>query len=163
MRTRDPRIARALFWDSLVLLLLSCFELFIRLDAMWGPLKMFILMAVGEAIPLVKVFTYVDFTVFYAPLYMLGCVVLSLWTLCSRRTRRVCLMMLLPAAALTAAGFLLKQTIFAEPLRTLKLLCLTVLLFLCLLHLLVPRARRKPQPIDSFIISRRRSERRRAA
>ena len=158
MRTRNPRIARVLFWDALILLALSGFELLTRLDAMWGPLKMFVNMAVGERIPLRRVLTYVDITVFYTPLYMLGCAILALWALCSRRTRRVCALMLLPAAALTAAGFLLRLTLFGELVRTLKLLPLVVLLALCLLHVAVPAPRRHEAPHDGPV-RHRRSER----
>ena len=160
MRKRNPYIARALFWDALILLALSAFELLTRLDAMWGPLKMFVNMAVGEGIPLRRVMTYVDFTVFYTPLYMLGCVILALWALCSRRTRRVCALMLAPAAALTAAGFLLRLTLFGEMVRTLKMLPLVILLALCVLHVAIPAPRRReaPQPQNSPV-RRRRSDR----
>ena len=89
MRSRNPHIAKALFWDALALLLLSGYELCIRLDAMWGPLKMFVNMAIGERIPLSRVLTYVDYTIFYTPLYMFFCMLLALWALLSHRTRRL--------------------------------------------------------------------------
>ena len=36
MHRRNPLIARALFWVGLALLILSVYELCIRLDASWG-------------------------------------------------------------------------------------------------------------------------------
>ncbi|MBQ9301436.1 MAG: hypothetical protein IJ214_13105 [Clostridia bacterium] len=163
MQKRNPHIARALFWDALILLALSCFELFTRLDAMWGPLKMFVNMAIGESVPLSRAVTYVDFTIFHTPLYMLGCAALALWTLLSRRTRRVCAMLILPAAALTAVGFALRLTLFGELTRTLKMLPLVILLALCVLHVIFRPARRQAPPIDSLPIRHRRSQHRRAA
>ena len=100
MNRRSAAIARSLFWDALILLALSVYELCVRLDAMWGPLKMFVNMAVGEGIPLRRVVTYVDITIFYVPLYMLLCAVVALCALASRRTRRTCARLLLPCAAL---------------------------------------------------------------
>ena len=162
MRRRNPHIARAIFWDALILLALSCYELFTRLDAMWGPLKMFVNMAVGEGIPASRAVTYVDFTIFYTPLYMLGCALLALWARLSQRTRRVCAMMLLPAALLTVIGFALRLTLFGELLRTLKMLPLVFLLALCLTHTVIP-PRSKAQPIDTLPLRRCRSQRHRAA
>jgi len=176
MDKRNPHIARALFWDALALLVLSCFELFTRLDAMWGPLKMFVNMAVGERIPLQRAVSYVDFSIFYLPFYMLLCALLALWTLFSRRTRRACAWMLLPCAALTAAGFLLRLTLFGELVRTLKLLPLALMTALCLAHLIfrpVRPRRQQPAPLPGQATApyplaqpqprRRRSERRRAS
>ena len=163
MNRRNPHIARAIFWDALILLGLSCFDLFTRIDAMWGPLKMFVNMAVGERIPVSRALGYVDYTIFYAPLFMLGCALLALWALLSHRTRRVCAMMLLPAAALTAAGFALRLTLFGELLRTLMLLPLAALLALCLLPVVLRPAKRKSAPIDTLPVRHRRSQRHRAA
>ena len=178
MHKGSPRISRALFGAALALLLLSCYELATRLDAMWGPLHMFVDMAVGERIPLKKVLAYVDARVFETPLYMLMCALLALWALISRRGRRACAFMLLPCAALTAIGFTLRLTLFGEMVRTLKMLPLVGVLLLCLAQVLVrPRPQKRPapparetapppvplQPLQPVQQRHRRSERRRAS
>ena len=146
MNRRSAAIARSLFWDALILLALSVYELCVRLDAMWGPLKMFVNMAVGEGIPLRRVVTYVDITIFYVPLYMLLCAVVALCALASRRTRRTCARLLLPCAALAAAGFLLPVSLLGRWTRTLQLLSLVLMLALCLIHALSrPRPVRHPE------------------
>jgi hypothetical protein len=68
---------RLVFWGSLLLLVWALYELSVRLEAAWPPLKMFIDMAIGERIPLPRVMRYVDFSIFTMPLYLLGCVLLG--------------------------------------------------------------------------------------
>lgn len=70
------------FVSSLALLALSGWELSIRLDAMYRPLKMFFDMAVGEGIPLDDAMRYFDFGLFEAPLWLLLCILAALITLC---------------------------------------------------------------------------------
>lgn len=169
MQERGRSISRALFWVAAALFLLSAYELAVRLDAMWGPLKMFVNMAIGERIPLSRVWTYVDITVFYVPLYMLGCAALALWGLICRRTRRACGCMLAPAVALAALGFTLRLTLFGEWTRTLKLLPLVLFAVLCALRAFLPPARRPrqqepaPVPPPGQVVRHRRMDRRKAS
>ena len=95
---------------------------------------------------------------------------LGLWALCSRRTRRQCGFMLIPAAALTALGFTMRLSIFGDLIRTLKLLPLTAFTALCLLHVVIPLPQPKQQPRPNFAPQpltpyqrRRRSDRRKAS
>ena len=162
MRKRNPHIARALFWDALILLGLSVYELCIRLDASWGWAKGYFLSHIEAGTELSIILKHIPYQNVAAWFYMLGCALLALWALCSRRTRRACALMLLPAAALTAAGFTLRLTIFGEMVRALKLLPLVFLLALCLAQAVLRPARRR-EPIDSLPVRRRRSQRRNAA
>ncbi|MBQ9196120.1 MAG: hypothetical protein IJ157_02665 [Clostridia bacterium] len=164
MKYRNPHIARALFWDAAILLALSAYELFVRLDASWGWAKGYFLSHIEAQTPIAVVMKYIPYHNVSVWAYMLACALLALWALFSRRTRRVCAMMLAPAAALTAIGFLLRLTIFGEVLRTLKLLPLAGFTALCLLHTVIRPPRRQETPIDTLPLRRhRRSQRRRAA
>ena len=180
MHKRNPAIARAMLWAALILLALSVYEVATRMDAMWGPLKMFVNMAVGERIPLNRVMLYVDMSIFHTPLFMLGCAILAVWALFARRSRRASAALILPAAVLTALGFTLRLTLFGEMVRTLKLLPLVFLLILCVLHAVIRPARPHreplagPQPVhvppppialqpQVIVQRRRRSERKRAS
>lgn len=68
--------------SALALMLLSAWELIIRLDAMHKPIRMFFDMAFGENIPLSTAMSYFDFSIFIQPCYLLCCLltaVLALW------------------------------------------------------------------------------------
>ena len=143
MKRRNPYIARALFWDALILLFLSGYELFVRLDASWGWAKGYFASHMEAKTPVGIVLRHIPYQNVGVWFYMLGCALLALWALCSRRTRRASAWMLVPCAALTAAGFTLRLTLFGDLLRTLKLLPLVLMLLLCLLHVLIPLP--KPQ------------------
>lgn len=169
MNERSSRIARAMLWDALILLALAVYELLTRLDAMWGPLKMFVNMAIGEHIPVRRVLTqYVDWQIFVVPLFMLGCIILAVWALFARRSRRGCAWLLLPCAAMTVLGFTLELTLFGQLVQVVKLLPLVLLLALCALRVFIrPRRRARPSapapvPLQPEVITirRRRSERR---
>lgn len=135
MNERKVRLEKAILLDGLVLLALAGYELFARLDAMWGPLKMFFDMAVGEKIPLSRVVKYVDMSIFTVPLFMLGCLGTGVWGMLARRSRKGCGILLPFAAALTAAGFMLRLTLFGDIVQTLKLLPLLLLCVLCVSRL----------------------------
>lgn len=144
---RNPRIAHALFWDALALLGLSCYEFAIRLDDIAGEIKMVShLIADGRLTWTAFLTTYMwDLNSFPAAGYMLLCILLALWVMISRRTRRACVFMIAPAAALTALGFSMHTSIFGETVKTIKMLPVVVLLALCVAHVAL-RSRRKPQP-----------------
>ena len=169
MNERSSRIARAMLWDALILLALAVYELMTRLDAMWGPLKMFVNMAVGEHIPARRVLTqYVDWQIFVVPLFMLGCAILAVWALFARRSRRGCAWLLLPCAVMTALGFTLDVTLFGQLVQVVKLLPLVLLTVLCALRVFLRPKRVDKQPAPTPVplqpevitIRRRRSERR---
>lgn len=164
MRKRNPHIARALFWDALILLALSVYELCVRLDSSWGWAKGYFLSHLEARTPLSIIVKHIPYHNLGVWMYMLGCALLALWALLSPRTRRVCAFLLPPAAALTALGFALRLTIFGELIRMLKLLPLVILLLLCLMHVLLRPARKRPENQPGFPPERhRRSERHRAA
>ncbi len=166
MDERQRKLSRALMWDALILLALSAYEFATRVDAMWGPLKMFVRMAIGEHIPVERVAQYVDYHIFTAPLFLLLCLVLALLTLAARRSRRGCAALLLPGAALSLWGFCLRLTLFGDLIRTFKLLPLVCLVLLMLVRAVLPqtRVRRAPAVVrQENIVYRPRRERRRAS
>lgn len=173
---RNPHIARALFWDALALLALSVYELCVRLDASWGWAKAYFESHIEAHTALSIILKHIPYQNVSVWCYMLACAALAVWALCSRRTRRVCGWLLVPCAALTALGFTMRLTIFGDLIRALKLLPLVFMLFLCLLHVIVPLPRPRPQqrpmhqayrpdiaPQTAFPADRRRSERRKAS
>ena len=112
---------------------------------MLGHLQGYFLSHIEAGTELSIILKHIPYQNVAAWFYMLGCALLALWALCSRRTRRACALMLPPAAALTAAGFTLRLTIFGEVIRTIKLLPLAVMLALCLMQILI-RPFRPPKP-----------------
>lgn len=170
MHRRNPHIARALFWVGLALLILSVYELCVRLDASWGWAKGYFLSHYEAGTKASIVLKHIPYENLWKWGYMLLCAVLGLWAVVSRRTRRGCGVMLIPAAALTALGFTMRLSIFGDLVRTLKLLPLVAFTVLCLLHVLIPlpEPRRQnrpafaPQPMQPYQ-RRRRSDRRKAS
>ena len=71
----------ALLFISLALFLVSLWEVCVRLDAMYAPIKMFFSMAYGEGIPLSTAIKYVDLSLLEAPLWLLGCIITALLSL----------------------------------------------------------------------------------
>ncbi|MBQ7455636.1 MAG: hypothetical protein IJS53_04265, partial [Clostridia bacterium] len=106
MHERNPAASRALFWAALALLALSVYGLATRLDAMIGPLRMFVNMAAGEHIPLSRALRYVEWDILLPPLHLLLCAVLSAALLFARRGRRSCAVMLPLLAGALATGLL---------------------------------------------------------
>lgn len=165
MDERQKRLSRAMLWDALILFAVSAYEFATRVDAMWGPLKMFVRMAVGERIPLERVAQYVDYSIFAAPLFLLLCAVLAAAALFARRSRRGCAWLLLPGLALGAWGFCLRMTLFGDLLRLFKLLPLVCLVLLMLLRAALRPAKRQapPVPVQQSVVYRPRRARRRAS
>ena len=60
MGNRIVQVRKWIILNALLLLVLSGYEFVSRVDAMWGPLKMFVNMAVGEGISFERAAAYVD-------------------------------------------------------------------------------------------------------
>ena len=86
MKQRRYLGKNALILICLALMGISLWEICVRLDAMYAPIKMFFSMALGEGIPLSSAMTYFDWTIFESPLWLSGCVLVSVISLalCSR-------------------------------------------------------------------------------
>lgn len=125
-----------MLWDALALTALALYELFTRLDAMIGPLKMFVNMAVGEKIPLERAAGYVDWAIFTVPAFMLLCMALGLTALCARRRAGGQWVIALCAAALFAWGLTMRLTALGAWVRYVKLLPLFILCVLSALSLI---------------------------
>ncbi|MCQ2454079.1 MAG: hypothetical protein MJ136_05945 [Clostridia bacterium] len=113
-------------WATL-LAALSVYEFCTRVDAMWGPLKMFMNMAIGEKIPLERVVRYVDVSIFIVPLFMVLCLLSAALTLTLGRRQSGSLICAVFCLALLGYGLTLKLTLLGEMVRFLKLLPLLAL------------------------------------
>ena len=71
----------ALILGCLALFFVSLWEVCIRLEAMYAPIKMFFSMALGENIPLSAAMNYFDFSILEAPVWLLSCMLFSLLAL----------------------------------------------------------------------------------
>jgi len=164
-----------MFWDALVLLSLSVYELCVRLDESWGWARAYFASHAEAGTRLSIILKHIPYANVAVWFYMLLCAALALWALLSRRTRRVSAFMLAPCAALTVWGFTLRLSLLGKLVRVLKLLPLVFMLLLCLAHLLVrpaskhaapPQPQHLPQPAPMQqlpVVRHRRSERRRAS
>ncbi len=124
-------LGKWLFLWAAALAALSVYEFCTRLDAMWGPLQMFVRMAIGEQIPLERVVRYVDMRIFLVPFFMVLCFLNSLLTLTLGRRQSGSLLCALFSLALLGYGLTLKLTLLGEAVRFLKLLPLLALSGLC--------------------------------
>ena len=129
--------------DALVLLALSVYEFISRLDAMWGPLKMFYNMAVGENIPLDRVAAYVDVGIFEVPGYMLLCALLSLTAILTIRTRRGSFVLLPASIALAVWGTFVQMSLIGEVFRFVKVLPLVIMSVLFVYNIVLLRKNRR--------------------
>ncbi len=137
------RVRKWIVIDALVLLILSGYEFISRADAMWGPLKMFVNMAVGEGIPLERAATYVDVGIFEVPGFMLLCMLLSLLAIGTIRTRRGCYVLLPLSAALMVWGFFVQMSLLGELIRFVKILPLFLLCVLFIMGISLQRRQHK--------------------
>ncbi len=142
-----PRIARALFWTSMVMLLLSLYEIGVRWSDLSGELRMVSRMVQRGRLTWGEfVFTYMwDLNSFSVAGYMGLRALLAIWALAARCRRQACFWMILPAALLTALGFTLKTGLFSEMFKLLSMLPLLLFLLLCMQNVCM-RSRRKPGP-----------------
>ena len=102
---------KPLILTSLALLLISGWEISVRLDAMYGPLKMFFSMAFGENIPFSIAMSYFDISLFEAPLWLLGCILVGLISLFLAR-RPGASFAILPLSAVLAVYGLTRESTF---------------------------------------------------
>lgn len=134
------RLRKWIIVDAILLLALSAYELITRVDAMWGPLKMFIDMAVGEGISFTRAAAYVDIAVLEVPFYMLLCTLLSLFSLLTIRTRKGAYVLFPCSLALGVWGLFVQMSLLGELIRYAKVLPLLVMSVLYIALLLVQRA-----------------------
>ncbi len=133
----------ALILISLALLIVSLWEICVRLDAMYAPLNMFFSMAVGEGIGLTTAMSYFDYSVFEAPLWLAGCILLSIlsFALSSRPKGGY---FLLPASLGMALYGLTRQTSFMTDFwRLIQPALLLAICVLSALNLFILPLRRK--------------------
>lgn len=129
--------------DALVLLALSLYEFISRVDAMWGPLKMFVNMAVGEGISFERAASYVDIGIFEVPGFMLLCIILSLLAMLCIRKRWVGYVLLPVSLSLMVWGFFVQMSLLGEMVRFVKVLPLLVMSVLFMLGICLQRRQYK--------------------
>lgn len=144
MKKRKYLGRSALIVVSLTLMLLSVWEICIRLDAMYAPLKMFFSMAFGEGIPFRTAMNYFDYSIFEAPLWLTGCIVLSVLAIALPSRRTGAFLVTLFALAMALYGLGRESAVFVDFWRLMQpalLLMMTVLSAVQLITL--PRRRKK--------------------
>lgn len=127
MGEKIVRVRKWIVIDALVLLALSAYEFISRVDAMWGPLKMFVSMAAGEGISLQRAAKYVDISIFETPCFMLLCMLLSLFAMLCIRKRSAGYVLLPFSLALTVWGIFVQMSLLGELIRFVKVLPLLMM------------------------------------
>ena len=101
-----------LFWGALLLIAWAGYEFSTRLDAMSRPLAMYFQMAVGEKIGLDAALKYVDWEILRIPGFLLGCLLLGILALLSRRKALLALAVI-PLCVLAALFTTGAKTLFS--------------------------------------------------
>ena len=151
MERRDLCMARALFWTSLAMLLLSLYEIGVRLNDLSGELRMVSHMVERGRLTWAEFLTtYMwDLNSLSVAGYMGLRALMAIWAMASRCSRRACAWMIVPTAMLAALGFTLRTGLFGGMFRTLSMLPLLLFLALCVLRVCL-RPRRKQDPWPGF-------------
>ncbi|MDO5021898.1 MAG: hypothetical protein Q4E07_00995 [Eubacteriales bacterium] len=117
------------FLGALALILITGYELIIRLDAMIRPLNMFIKMWIGEKIAFSRAISYVDWGMFERPSYLLLCVLAGLIAIIGRKKAGVWVFTAVLASIAFALSKSVKTLLFPGVFNALVNTCL-ILLFL---------------------------------
>lgn len=115
-----------LLWAA-ALAALSVYEFCTRMDAMWGPLKMYVNIAIDEKIPIESVISHLDWGIFAVLLFMILCLINALLILTLGRRQSGSLLCAVLSLVLLGYGLTLKLTLLGEAVRFLKLLPLLAL------------------------------------
>lgn len=134
----------ALILVSLALMLTSLWEICIRLDAMYAPLRMFFSMAFGEEIPFRTAMNYFDHSIFEAPLWLAGCILLSVLAIALTSRRTGAFLVTLFALAMALYGLGRKSAVFVDFWRLIQPALLMMMTMLSAIQLVsMPRRRKK--------------------
>ena len=112
METLQNAGRRMLFWGALLLIVWAGYEFSTRVDAMSRPLAMYYQMAVGEKIGLDAALKYVDWEILRIPAFLLGCVLLGILALLSRR-KALLSFLIIPLCLLAALFTAGAKTLFS--------------------------------------------------
>ena len=145
---------RLIFWGALALAAWCGYELYVRLDAMLPPLKMFFALVTGEGIALETVMKYWDWTIFSVPAFLANCAAFALLSLALRNRPIGGLALVagcvgialwgLGVDSLAAAD--LTQILRAAPLMSITAGCVVNMACLCVDKRRARRARHIPGP-----------------
>ena len=137
---------------SLILFAVSAWETAVRLDAMYRPIKMFFSMAFGEKIPLSTAMKYFDYGIFESPMWLLGCMLVSLLAVALSR-RPLGQGLILPSAgALAVYGLMRESAFFMGPWQLVQPALLLALACISAVNLVLFPFRRKKheaEPADA--------------
>ena len=141
-RRKDSRLLlegqRLLLYGGLALLAWPLYELYIRIDAMAGPLKMFFRMAVREHIPVNRVVQHIDWSIFRAPLFLVCCIALGIVTIAKRKKADAALWLLIASVALGAYGYVREGFFVLRTVRALEAVPFAVVILGCVLIMIAP-------------------------
>ena len=144
MKRTKKLAARLMALCGLALIAWPAWELCVRIDAMIGPLRMFVRMAVGEGVDLWRAAAYVDWAIFAAPALL--CVYIAFGTVCIARRRRGGAPLCLLALAMGLHMFYREAFFLPQAVRMLQLLPFAGACVGCALNMLVcVKERRAPK------------------
>lgn len=159
MSKLEPAARRLYFWGALITLVWAGYELYIRADAMAGPLGMFFRMWSGERVPFGRALTYVDWKIFEIPAYLLLCALTGLIALMFFRRPAAWLITLPLCAAILVYSAGIKALLLPDVWNIIKRMPVLMLLLGSVLRLAAQRGMRKnavaasapsPAPYDPF-------------
>lgn len=137
----------ALLPASLLLMLVSLWEICIRMDAMYKPLKMFFSMAVGEGIGPAAAMSYFDYAIFEAPIWLAGCILISVLSLALSSRPKGGLILLPVSLAMALYGLTREASFLTDIWRLIQPALLLIISALSTLNLFlhpIRRAKNKP-------------------
>ena len=133
---------------GLALTIVSAWEISVRFDAMYRPIRMFFDMARGEGITLSAAMTYFDWGMFAVPAYLLACALTGLLALAAPGRRAVSAVLLALSAILAAAGLGRETGVFTGPWYLIQPALLLLLALGGAFGLLVRRSSKK-RPVNT--------------
>ena len=113
-----------LFWGALALIIITGYELLVRIDAMIRPLGMFFKMWIGEKVPFSRAISYVDWKTFERPAFLLLCVLSGIIALLGRNKPFIIAVNIAFSVALFLLSHLVETLIFLIYLKRLQVLLL---------------------------------------
>lgn len=128
---------------SLALMIVSLWEVCVRLDAMYAPVKMFFSMALGEDIPFSDAMSYFDYSIFEAPLWLTGCMLIGLLSIALSARPKGCLFILPVSLGMALYGLTRDSSFLTDFWNLIQPALLMIICALSLMNALALPVRRK--------------------
>lgn len=133
MITKFTKLQRSL---ALILLGISVYELYIRINASIIPLRMFFNLWIGEGISLEKGLRYVDTSIFHIPLFLISAGIFSLYCVFSKAKVKRSIALLILSGVLIFFAIRLENSFLSKLWQTVILLPLSLIAATAFLQLI---------------------------